>query len=293
MFAKPVFFLAVVISLGLLMAAPQLARSQTKFQVTGDKLTADDGPFKVYGYRDDYASTGVQLAGFDESDLAAAEKRAAEYVKANVDAPGVRAEVVGDNQKKMTISPPKQPKKKGFKDEKKAEPIPSYTPKKFVDVKPYNPPDDTGKSKVKTEGLVNTTWGGVMQWFKINDNAWDSLDGAAFLITFKPDGRCIILTGTSEGTVSRTESRWKAAEGGISVETILGRNNMTFPIKDTSTDVYSNVSKVSDSDFISKLRFRLIKSRGLMRNPPSGANAGWWYSLSGPGDTPDYKTAEP
>ncbi len=146
------------------------------------------------------------------------------------------------------------------------------------------------KSKVKTAGLVNTTWGGLLQSFNDKDNSWRSMSDA-FLITFKPDGRCIILTGTSEGTVTRSEGRWKAAEGGITVDNLpWGRNNMTFPIAGMSTDVNSNVREIAGSDF--KERFWLRKGLGLMKFPPSAAYKAYSYRLNVPGETPDYQTAD-
>jgi hypothetical protein len=147
MVAKRKFCLAVVIGLGLLMASPQLAHSRPQIVSTG-VLDPDDTPFTVTGYRDDVASTGVQLGWFDEDDLEAAQKRAAEYVRVNAGHEGVRAVVEGASGKKMTFTIQDRPKKKDFKEEKKAEPIPDFKPKKFVDVKPYNPPD---KAKPESE----------------------------------------------------------------------------------------------------------------------------------------------
>jgi hypothetical protein len=157
MFAKPVSCLVVAISLGLLMATPQLARSQMKLQLTGDELTDDDGPFTVTGYRDDLASTGVELGFRPNTSLAAAKERAAEYISKNAGHQGVRAEIESANHKKMTISIPDQAKKKGLKEEKKVEPIPPYTPPPPVDFrpgleKPYNPPD-----KAKPESAPKLT----------------------------------------------------------------------------------------------------------------------------------------
>src|SRR5947209_9059899 len=113
MFSKAQFALVAVLSTSLFLTSTQSARSQSEWVFTGDQLSAEDGPFSVYGYRDDLASTGVGPLGFDpKTSLAAAQKRAAEYINANANKPGVRAEVWSANEKKkMVLTLQNKPKK--------------------------------------------------------------------------------------------------------------------------------------------------------------------------------------
>jgi hypothetical protein len=152
MFTKRKLCLAVVIGLGLLTATPQLAQSQEKVPLVGDQLTNDDGPFMVNGLTEDF---GELLVAANVKTLRGAVAKAQKWLNQRPN--NLKATIVSeDGTKSASVTKEKATaKKKDFKEEKKAETIPDYTPKKFVDVKPYNPPD---KDAPKGEKALIGKW---------------------------------------------------------------------------------------------------------------------------------------
>jgi hypothetical protein len=210
MFSKTHFTLAAVLSTTVFLAATQSARSQqVKLVVTGAQLTKDDGPFLVYGYRDDLPE-GVQLGGsFDSLDDATNE--AARYISTNANRGG-GATIWAYTQtptKKQFLSLPKA-RKKDFKDEKKAEPIPDLKPKPFVGVKPDKPLDAAAARRAEVVG----TWNGKGKFrgeaisatfvFR-NDGKYTIIgnDGSWAEGTWVREGNSVILT-LADGTRGRT-----------------------------------------------------------------------------------------
>jgi hypothetical protein len=154
MFSRAHFPLALVLSLSLLATGPQSSQASDKVTVTGDDLVQGDGPFMVWGYNNEFAEEGVLLK--DTESLEVAVQKACDYITANANKNG-RAEIVAytqDPMKRATITL-KKPRKKDFKQEKKAQPIPDYKPAPFVDAEPYNPP---GKAKTYDFGQIAGTY---------------------------------------------------------------------------------------------------------------------------------------
>jgi hypothetical protein len=147
MLKKRQIVVAVVLSLGLMLTTTQFARSLEKVTFVGDLLTNEDGPFLVNGTTEDFGDLTIGTAKTVQEAAAMAQNWL------NKRPQNLQVQIVSaDGKKRATANKEKLPaRKKGVKEEKKAEPIPDSRRGTTVDPGPL-------KAKSLDAVLNGTTW---------------------------------------------------------------------------------------------------------------------------------------
>jgi hypothetical protein len=154
-------------------------------------------------------------------------------------------------------------------------------------IKPLDPPISEF-----SRWLIGSNWGGRHLWFNAKQNEWRSYTGSVFIITFKENGQCWILSGTaneSGGDVRRTSSTWREVEGGVEVADMIHHRNVVLELRGAfnKSKLSANRSFEGVSRPIARgserERFELRRDWGLQLDPPTIYYRAYCWSLAIPG----------